>query len=218
MRLIFFVLFIGGCSQIVSNLKKLPPTSSAKVSDLQESSPAKCLQELPFHIEDCEGESCGEVYYEYPSIKEVKLYEFPDHNSKVIETIHECEKFKNLKQFLNIYEFYKAKITRVGEDFEKHNLKKGDIIQITHYTGEGTWGACIGKDNVKWIQEITDDKYPTYPIDGVEFITPKIEKLPKVWVYVTSIRNKSGWSDEFFWFGKYSDETFWYKKCEGFNQ
>lgn len=36
---------------------------------------------------------------------------------------------------------------------------KGDIIQITHYTGEETFGACIGKDTVKWIEDRTADDF-----------------------------------------------------------
>lgn len=170
-----------------------------------------CLQNLPFQIKGCEGESCGVFYEEYPSSQEVKLYKTPDSNSEVMDTIYECEKFSGLKQFLVVSNFNEAKVTKAEGELKKYNLQLGDPIQITYYTGEGTWAACVGRDSIEGIGIKGENTLETY--DEVEFLSKDI-KRPKSWVYVTSIRNRSGWTDKVFWQGKHDDEQILLKKCK----
>jgi len=173
--------------------------------------PHACAQKTPFQIKGCEGESCSVFFEEYPSSLEVKLYKNPDQNSEVVDILFECEKFKDLKQFLTIDSFNELKVTKVGDEFKKYNIKPGDKIQITHYTGEGTWGACIGKDIVEGIGLKGENALETS--NEVDLMNKEI-KRPKSWVYVTTIRNKSGWTDKIFWQGKHDDEQILLKKCK----
>jgi hypothetical protein len=192
MKFIFLILVIWGCSNKTHG-------------------PQACLKNPPFQIEGCEGESCRVVYNEYPSNQEVKLYRTPDFNSDIMDTINECEKFKGLKQFLVVSDFNEAKITKAEGELKKYNIQSGDTIQITHYTGEGTWGTCIGNDITEGIGIKGENSIGTY--DEVEFLNKDI-KRPKSWVYVTSIRNKSGWTDKVFWQGKHDDEQILLEKCK----
>jgi hypothetical protein len=170
-----------------------------------------CFQKPPFQMKGCEGEMCKVFYEEYPSSLEAKLYKNPDHNSDVVDTLLECENFKDLKQFLIIDSFNEAKVTKVGDELKKYNIKPGDIIQITHYTGEGTWGACIGKDIIEGIGIKGENDMGVY--NEVDFISHEIKSQKKSWVYVTTLRNKSGWTDKVFWHGKYDDEQILLSKC-----
>ncbi|MEI6270424.1 MAG: tetratricopeptide repeat protein, partial [Methylococcaceae bacterium] len=169
-----------------------------------------CFQKPPFQMEGCEGESCSVFYEEYPSSLEVKLYKNPDQNSEVVDTLLECEKFKDLKQFLIIESFNEARVTKAGDELKKRNIKTDDILQITHYTGEGAWGACIGKDFIEGIGIKGENSMETY--DEVDFVNNDI-KSPQSWVYVTTLRNKSGWTDKVFWQGQHDDEQI-LKKCK----
>lgn len=192
MKLFFIIIFLLSC------------TTKTKTT-------LSCKKNLPFQMEGCEGEACKVVYEKYPSAMEVKLYKNPDLNSEIVDTIHQCEKFKDLKQFLIVSNFNETKVTKVGDQFKKYNIQLGDPIQITHYTGEGTWGACVGVDTIEGIGIKGENPMETY--EEVEFLNKEV-KRPKPWVYVTSIRNKSGWTDKTFWQGKYDDEQFLVKKCK----
>ncbi len=177
---------------------------------LKTQSPNTCVQNVPFQIKGCEGEMCSVIAKKYPANQEVKLYKRPDLGSEVVETISKCEKFRNIEQFLLISDFNQAKVTKAEGELKKYKIQPGDTIQITHYTGEGTWGACIKNDFVEGIG-IKGEHTEAY--DEAEFLNKEI-KRPKSWVYVTSIRKKSGWTDKVFWVGKYDDEQIILKECK----
>ncbi len=171
-----------------------------------------CLKALPFQIKGCIGEMCDVVLETLPSYQTIRLFKTPDINSEVIDSITECENFKKLEQYLLITGLNSAKITHTGNLFKKHKLKIGDLISLTHYTGEGTWAACIGDEIIQGFEIEGEISMLGGLEDRVEFLSKEITK-PKTWAFVTTQRDKSGWTDQKFWIGKYDDEKELLKKC-----
>ena len=167
---------------------------------------------LPAFIEGCEGEMCDVIVEKYGAKVVVKLYEKPETNSKIIDKIGRCEKFKNAVQLLKIEKLNPGKVIAQGELFAEKNVKIGDVVQITHYTGEGSWAVCLGDKTYPFIYP-QEKNLPANPDATFQFIEKEIHR-PKEWTRVTTLRGKTGYTQKKFWIGKYDDPAKELKGCK----
>ena len=124
------------------------------------------LLPLPFLVPWCEGEWCGHVRSK-TLMKEVKLFQNPDLNSPVLETLKKGSLIKRGRVF--------TKVNSLG----KFTNQDGTVSVVT-YASEGQW---VTYQEGKW------DSIELGPEEEKSFTHPRTE----AWIYVELPSGTQGW-------------------------
>jgi hypothetical protein len=161
---------------------------------------------LPKVIESCEGEACGFYHYDR-ALSDITLYENPSTNSKVVGHIKRCDRFYELKPIMLMKSLGKAKINIPNQVLKEKNVKKGDIVKIAQYTGEGYLLLCLeGKTNIDAAMKGLRAKSEVYIADVSILKNTKNE----AWVRLKNSKGVSGFSPRtnktIMWYATYDDK------------
>ncbi len=135
--------------------EKVKRTETTQVFLAKEVKACSMYKKLPHLSKGCEGEACGFLQYK-KAVKSVSVYAEPDTESKKIGTLNRCQKIDSFETYSKLNEYGFAEVIKPNEQLKKIGVKKGDLITVVRYLGEGYLAACVGKIKIDAVDSKND--------------------------------------------------------------